>query len=177
MQIHYTKGDATKPIGDGNKIVTHICNDIGAWGRGFVLAISKRWEFPELAYKKWYQYHRQKQSGLQAQTFDVGVTFSSSEQTFALGQVQFVQVEQDIIVANMIGQFHIRKAPDGTPPIRYEAVSTCLRHVCAFAKERRATIHMPRIGSGLAGGNWDEIEGLIRQELTEKGVDVWIYDL
>jgi hypothetical protein len=42
MQIQYIAGDATAPIGDGNKIIAHVCNDIGAWGAGFVLAISKR---------------------------------------------------------------------------------------------------------------------------------------
>lgn len=42
--IQYLKGDATNPQVEGNKIITHICNDIGGWGKGFVLAISKRWK-------------------------------------------------------------------------------------------------------------------------------------
>ena len=49
-QIHYRVGDATAPVADGPKIIAHICNDIGAWGRGFVLAISRRWPEPEKAY-------------------------------------------------------------------------------------------------------------------------------
>jgi O-acetyl-ADP-ribose deacetylase (regulator of RNase III) len=27
--IKYTKGDATRPVGAGNKIIVHVCNDIG----------------------------------------------------------------------------------------------------------------------------------------------------
>ena len=44
MEILYIKGDATAPIGSGVKVITHICNDIGGWGKGFVLALSKKME-------------------------------------------------------------------------------------------------------------------------------------
>lgn len=42
--IIYLKGDATEPIGTGHKIIAHVCNNKGGWGRGFVLAISKKME-------------------------------------------------------------------------------------------------------------------------------------
>ena len=32
MNIMYIKGDATSPIAPNNKVITHICNDIGGWG-------------------------------------------------------------------------------------------------------------------------------------------------
>lgn len=69
-QISYLKGDATNPVIPGNKIIVHICNDIGAWGKGFVLAVSKRWSEPEKEYKKWHK----------------------DGTNFELGEVQFVQV-------------------------------------------------------------------------------------
>ena len=53
--INYIKGDATNPHGIGDKVIVHICNDIGAWGKGFVLAISKKWKEPEKEYKNWYK--------------------------------------------------------------------------------------------------------------------------
>jgi O-acetyl-ADP-ribose deacetylase (regulator of RNase III) len=52
--IKYIKGDATKPVGDENKIIVHVCNDIGGWGKGVVVAISKRWKGPEESFRKWY---------------------------------------------------------------------------------------------------------------------------
>ena len=55
MDIIYIKGDATSPISPGNKIITHICNDIGGWGKGFVLALSKKWKVTEEAYRQWYK--------------------------------------------------------------------------------------------------------------------------
>lgn len=43
MQVNYMKGGATKPNGNGNKIIVHGCNDVSGWGKGFVMAISKKW--------------------------------------------------------------------------------------------------------------------------------------
>lgn len=40
--IQYRVGDATAPVADGNKIICHLCNDIGAWGKGFVMALLNR---------------------------------------------------------------------------------------------------------------------------------------
>lgn len=30
--IQYIKGDATSPKGTDNKIIVHVCNDVGGWG-------------------------------------------------------------------------------------------------------------------------------------------------
>lgn len=154
MQIEYLKGDATQPLLEGNKIIVHICNDIGGWGKGFVMAVSKRWKAPELQYREWYK----------------------SQERFALGEVQFVQVENDLWVANLIGQRKIYKDEKGKAPIRYEAVLAGLKKVTDFAVEQQASVHMPRIGCGLAGGTWDEIEPLVFQSLINQGIAVYVYD-
>lgn len=154
--IAYVTGDATAPIGDGPKIICHICNDIGGWGAGFVLAISKRWAEPEQAYREWYR-HR-------------------DQNDFALGALQLVQVEPQIWVANMIGQHEIR-ARNGVPPIRYEAVESALAKVADEAERLKASVHTPRIGCGLAGGRWDQIEPIIERTLCESGISVFVYDL
>ena len=154
-EITYIEGDATRPAGTGNKIIVHICNDIGRWGKGFVMAISKRWPEPEQQYRQWYQ----------------------SKKDFALGEVRFVQVEPDTWVANRIGQHRLSKDAQGTPPIRYEAVQQCLQKVATYAREVNASVHMPRIGCGLAGGTWDKIESIIQSALTSKDFSVIVYDL
>jgi O-acetyl-ADP-ribose deacetylase (regulator of RNase III) len=148
-KINYVKGDATKPIGDGLKIIAHICNNVGAFGAGFVVALSKRWLKPELEYRRMKREDR------------------------VLGHVQFVPVTKDIVVANMIAQHDI-KPQYGIPPIRTVALRYCLELVNTEAIKTGATIHMPRIGAGLAGGNWSEIEKIINETLT---VDVTVYDL
>lgn len=154
MTIEYFKGDATNPQKTGNKIIVHVCNDIGGWGKGFVMAISKRWAAPETAYRAWYK----------------------SQQDFFLGAVQLVQVQEDCWIANVIGQHKINKDENGNPPIRYDAISKGLETVALSAKELNASIHMPRIGCGLAGGTWDKIEPIIQTTLLCKMIQVTVYD-
>jgi O-acetyl-ADP-ribose deacetylase (regulator of RNase III) len=153
--IAYIKGDATCPQAKGVKIICHVCNDIGGWGKGFVLAISKRWIQPESEYRRWHA--EGKQGG------------------FLLGAVQFVQVEQYIWVANMIGQRGTKRGSSG-PPVRYDAIAKCLFQVAIKGKELNASVHMPRIGCGLAGGDWSLIEPLIDQQLISCDIPVTVYD-
>ncbi len=154
MGITYLKGDATNPLQQGNKLIVHVCNDIGGWGKGFVMAISKKWKAPEQAYRNWFK----------------------SNDNFKLGEVQFIKVEEDIWIANVIGQHKINKDEKGNPPIRYQAIAEGLTKVAEFAKFHNASVHMPRIGCGLAGGTWDKIEPIIIERLIEKHISVFVYD-
>jgi len=144
-------GDATSPRGTGNKIIAHICNNKNRWGAGFVLALSAKWGYPEQFYR--------------------------ARQTYPLGDVDVLSVDQDddgnvLYVANMIAQHDIKPDLDGNPPIRYDALRTALSKVNKIAMEKNATIHAPRFGSGLSGGNWEIIEEIIKEVIT---VDVTIY--
>jgi O-acetyl-ADP-ribose deacetylase (regulator of RNase III) len=93
-----------------------------------------------------------------------------------LGHVQMVRVSPDIEVANMIGQ-HGMVSPINPHPISYAALSHCLEKVAKVAGYNDATVHMPRIGTGLAQGKWDVIESIIDRVLTLRDVDVTVYDL
>ena len=153
--LHFVTGDATHPQIDGPKVIAHVCNDIGGWGKGFVLALSRRWSEPEKAYRAWAK---------------------GEGAPFALGEVQFVEVKPQVWVANMVGQHGIRSTKAG-PPIRYDAVATALKKLASFASGRNASVHMPRIGCGLAGGEWERIEGIINATLVPRFVSVYVYDL
>lgn len=152
-EIIYLKGDATLPQANSTKIIAHICNDIGGWGKGFVVAISKRWKEPETAYRKWH----------------------STEVDFSLGNIQIVEVEPEIFVANMIAQKGVG-AVNNQAPIRYEAVESCLTILAKKAQLLNASVHMPRIGCGLAGGKWDIIEPIIHKTLLTNNVETFVYD-
>jgi hypothetical protein len=49
--------------------------------------------------------------------------------------------------------------------------------VADFALTKKATVHMPRIGCGLAGGKWEEVGQIVEQELVDRGVATTVYDL
>ncbi|MER5913342.1 macro domain-containing protein [Streptomyces sp. NPDC001982] len=154
-EIAYVRGDATVPLGKGVKVIAHVCNDLGGWGRGFVLALSRRWPQPEAEYRAW---HRDRAAG-----------------DFGLGAVQLVQVERYVWVANMIGQRGIRTGSKGVP-VRYDAIDTALGRLSDEVIELGATVHMPRIGCGLAGGKWSRVEPLITERLVQRGIAVTVYD-
>jgi len=145
--IKYITGDATQPIGDGKKIIAHICNNEGKWGKGFVLAISNRWTLPEANYRALTKY--------------------------TLGEVQYVDINDDLIVANMIAQNGVG-FQNGKPPISYGALRICLAHVNNVAYKTNATIHAPMFGTGLSGGNWNIIEQIIKDVMS---VPITIYVL
>ena len=159
-QIQYMVGDATRPIGEGQKIIAHVCNNIGAWGAGFVLSLSERWLLPEQKYKEWYKNkHLDK----------------LEEGCFVLGNNQIVKVEHNILVCNMIAQEGIR-SKHGAPPIQYNFLEMCLFNLGNRILINNFSVHMPRIGCGLAGGRWDLIEPIIIKTLCNRDIAVIVYD-
>ena len=94
---------------------------------------------------------------------------------FGLGATQLVQVRPDMWVANVIAQHGIRSGSSG-PPIRYEAVERCLASVGEHGERLAATVHLPRIGCGLAGGRWDRIEPSIISTLYARDIAATVYD-
>ena len=60
--------------------------------------------------------------------------------------------------------------------IRYDALAQCLAKLAAQIGQG-TLIHMPRIGCGLAGETWDQIEPLLDEHLAMAGFDVRVYDL
>jgi O-acetyl-ADP-ribose deacetylase (regulator of RNase III) len=154
-EITYVRGDATVPLGKGVKLIAHVCNDIGGWGKGFVLALSNRWPEPETAYRRW---HRERAGN-----------------DFSLGTTQFVKVDRYVWVANMIGQRGTKTGSKGVP-VRYEAIDAALVPLADRAVELGASVHMPRIGCGLAGGKWSRVEPLITERLIGRGIAVTVYD-
>lgn len=153
-KINYVKGDATCPVSvDGEtRVILHVCNDIGKWGKGFVMALSKKWPVTKQVYHQ-----------------------SSKE----LGSISLCKVDDAngvIIVCNMIAQHGIYTV-NNIPPIRYDSLRACLNNIAnwARAQNQRVSFHGPRFGAGLAGGKWIEIEALLIEILSDH--PIYIYDL
>ncbi|MBB6554160.1 hypothetical protein [Nonomuraea rubra] len=101
--ISYVTGDATHPHGQGSKVICHVCNNIGGWGKGFVLVLSRRWPQPEADYRAWRR----------------------SGDDFQLGAIRLVQVEPQLWVANMIGQHGIRQSRTARPSATTPWIAAC----------------------------------------------------
>mgnify|MGYP006269160713 CR=1 FL=1 len=147
MPISYVVGDATEPVGAGPHAIIHINNNLGTWGGGFVLAVSDKWPEAREAY--------------------------IHDHSLELGDIQIVPTSDSTLIVNMVAQdrFPIEEKPDA---VDYDALADCLWQI-AHRIDPEYTIHAPRIGTGIAGGDWNKIEAILNEEL--KAFDVFIYDL
>ena len=153
-KVKYVSGDATNPVGDGHKIICHVVNDMGKWGKGFVLALSNKWPIVKSDYKKWHE----------GQMDGKGLPFWP-------GTVMMSHAEgdsnQSIYVAHMLAQSGIRMFDTDKTVLQYDQLANCLGIVGEYALALEASVHMPMIGAGLAGGDWETIEKIIHQELVD----------
>lgn len=153
--INYVKGDATQPRGSGNKLIVHVVNDRAAtWGGGFARVVRTTWPEVQQDFIDWTEIHRH---------------------SLRLGACRVSPISESLAVASMVCQHGFGPSP--TPRIRYNALESCLLEVANIATERQASVHMPRIGCGQAGGRWEVVEELIEQSLTRHGIAVTVYDL
>ena len=89
-----------------------------------------------------------------------------------LGNIDYdFNKEHNITVVNMYGQYHFwDKNRKYGIQLDYDALRLCLRKVNMLFKSQR--IGLPKIGCGLAGGDWNIVKGIIEEELYE--CDVYI---
>lgn len=173
--LRVVKGDVRNPqmtYDNELAIIPHCCNNLGAMGAGVAKALREKWE----------------------QVYDVYAAMARNSKTALscpqgfkdrLGDNCSVIVEKNIIVVNMIGQDGIVNSQN-TKPVKYWALSSCLQKIRTnlidvlnqhkHYKTMRPVIHCPKFGSDLAGGNWEFILELIREQWLEHGIDVVVYE-
>ena len=150
LEIEHVIGDATKPIGDGRKIIAHVANDAnGKWGRGFGLALTRAFDGIRDDFLGW------------------------SKRSLRLGNAHVFDAGGDLTVFSMVAQRGLPRS--GHRTIRYAYLATCLDKLAALSKEKDAAVHMPLIGTGYAGGSWDVVEDLLNRHLVRRGVRVTVY--
>ncbi len=157
-EIRYIDGDVRMPVGEGNKIIIQCVNSWGLMASGVAKAIYEKWPVVKEKYHDWYNYPNR------------------NKVKFGLGKVQLIQVEENVWVANIVGQHGI-VGPSNPKPVRYEALEEGFATVAETAIQLNASIHSPLIAAGLAQGNWDIIEKLIIKQLVHQGLSVKIYQI
>lgn len=162
--ITYHLGDATQPDLAGEVTIAHVLSDVpsGVYDAGFAAALAVRHPSAQARFKAWAR----------------GEPDAGTARAFLLGNVQWVGVGHDVgrthrfsarWVANMVAQHGLGRH---NHPLDLDALDVCLHQL---ADHTRGPIAMPRIGCGLAGGTWDEVEPIISGAL--KAHDVHVYDL
>jgi hypothetical protein len=156
LRITFLKGDATRPFAKGKKIIAHVVNDATPnWGgHGFAQAVKTKWPAAQEAFREWVE---------------------EDPERLALGNLHIADVDSETAVASMVCQKGYGSSPKLR--LRYFALETCLQRLNQVATERSASIHMPRVGSGQAGGSWFLVHELITSVLLSEKAPVFVYEL
>lgn len=91
--------------------------------------------------------------------------------------------QYDLGIFNLYSQYGFWGRNRGLPDIDYDALRNALRsmgYTILKFEESEADIlklGLPKIGAGLAGGDWNIISKIIEEELQDHGIDVTIYVL
>jgi len=155
LRIKYLYGNALKPRGTAPHIIAHIVNDkTPNWGAGFPVALKRKWPSVQNDFRNWAK---------------------SNPRNLSLGQIHVTTISDDISVVHMIAQHGY--GPSRKPRIRYASLKECLDKLVNIALNQSASVHMPRIGTGQAGGSWAVVADLIDESLIKQNVEVTVYDL
>lgn len=152
--IKYLRGDATNMRGEGAKLLVQVVNDKAiSWGRGFSLAVKKKWPKAQTEFTRWAL---------------------SSRSEFQLGHSHFHSLDENTILVSLVAQHGY--GPSLFPRIDYLAMHQCLTEVANRASQTGASVHMPRIGCGEARGDWNIVSEIIDETLLTRGITVMVYD-
>jgi Zn-dependent peptidase ImmA (M78 family) len=148
------RGDASEPFGGEPKLLLQVVNDkASVWGGGFAKQAGRKWPQAHKRFRDWVLEGRQ----------------------LRLGNIHSVSVRDDLTLVSLVAQHGFKPATG--PRLRYGALSSALEKVANLAIQKGATVHMPRIGAGEAGGDWKIIEGIVQETLTARGISVTVYHL
>ena len=146
--MEYIKGDLIEMVKDGVfDVIVHGCNCYNCFGAGIAKQIKK--EFPEA-----YEADKKTKNGAIEK----------------LGDYTYAVAKNGVVIINAYTQYRY-----GTDKmhVNYIAVRNCMKKIVRDFNKNGMVLYvgLPKIGAGLAGGNWDVIENIIKEELDPKKMD------
>ena len=146
--IKYIDGDLVKEA-ELFDVIAHCCNCYCNMGAGIAPQIKAK--FPE--------------------AYLVDCTTERGDES-KLGTITFTENTTPIVV-NLYGQYDYTGRRHGEMDLDYDALRSALR---AMKQEFSGLLFgLPKIGAGLAGGDWDVIEAIIEEELEGERVMIVNY--
>jgi len=146
MQIEYVKGDLLQTE---VKHILHGCNSKGVMGSGVAKVIREK-------YPRAYQDYNDVYNGFGLE----------------LGNIIVSVQDDDKIIYNAITQKDYGRRNDRVY-VSYWAIAEVFRKINSWGVKE---IAIPKIGSGLAGGNWSVIEQIIENTLVDTKPYVYVLE-
>jgi O-acetyl-ADP-ribose deacetylase (regulator of RNase III) len=146
MSIKYITGDLLQLFDQGEfDVIVHGCNCFCVMGGGIAKTIKQK-------YPGVFALDKKTKKGDRGKLGTCGV-FKKGNQ----------------FIVNCYTEYDYREKK----PIDYPSLENCMRYIKSNFSGKR--IGFPKIGAGLAGGDWKIIEGIISKELQGEDVTVVIY--
>jgi O-acetyl-ADP-ribose deacetylase (regulator of RNase III) len=161
--IDYIDGDLIKLSKEGIfDVIVHGCNCLSTMGAGIAPQMAAAFGCDKFEMESWGP-SIEKLGNIDYETFVLG-----KENIFSLEHGAYNHDnEPELVVVNAYTQYKYgRNHSDGVAqPFDYEAFTICMRKINNVFRGK--TIGMPKIGAGLAGGDWSRIEQIIKVELKD----------
>jgi O-acetyl-ADP-ribose deacetylase (regulator of RNase III) len=147
-------GPGSEPI-----VVAHVVNDAAhAWSRhGVAAALAARYPQVAAAFRAW--------TIASPDNLRLGATHAISQR----------DGDRTVTVVSLVAQQGY--GPGAVTRLRYDALHDALAAVADLAAGNGASVHVPRIGAGQAGGRWDLIENDLITVLADRGIEVVVHTL
>lgn len=143
-------------------VITHGCNCFCNMGAG--IAVPMKNTFGCDRFDMEYYHSIEKLGCIDYQTFVLG-----EKATWNLLDADNKRGEPELTVVNSYTQYKYGRGVN----IDYEALTLCMRKINGVFKGKH--IGLPKIGAGLAGGNWYIIRDIIKKELKDCEVTIVNY--
>lgn len=147
--IKYIEGDLLEELQPRahKVIVAHVCNNVGVMGKGFAQQLVEK--YPSLRTR-----------------------FKNAKLNTPPSNYYFM-AQPNIYISNMVCMNGLYNKWNNPKPLDYKALYVCLEDTKRYAKDIDADIHMPKIGTGFARGNWDLVEKILNEVFKEQTITVW----
>jgi O-acetyl-ADP-ribose deacetylase (regulator of RNase III) len=139
-------------------VIAHGCNCHSTMGAGIAPQMAKAFGCDRFEMEMWGS--------------DVNKLGNIDYQTFVLTKLTADDIKNgnfkpELTVVNAYTQFNYgRNHSDGdAKPLSYEALTLCMKKMNVLFAGKH--IGLPKIGAGLAGGDWNRIEHIINTELRD----------
>jgi O-acetyl-ADP-ribose deacetylase (regulator of RNase III) len=156
------KGDLIKLALEGNfDVIAHGCNCFCTMGAGIAPKMAKTFGCDEFKYER--SIYKGDINKLGCIDYEEGEIKDPQGLYFSL------------FVINAYTQYYYGKnSPGCERPLDYSALELCMRKINhTFAGKH---IGLPKIGCGLAGGQWKIVKGIIEKEFSDCEITVVIYE-
>lgn len=160
-RLSFVTGDITDvDAPDAPVLIAHVVSDSArAWSRrGVAASLARAYPRAATVFRSWAV---------------------AAPVNLELGHVHHVDLVGDhgrqLTIASMVAQRGY--GPGVATRLQYDALRTCLDIVGSLAAARSASVHLPRIGAGQAGGRWDLIEADIVSQIIARDVPVTVHTL